>query len=104
AEVIKNFDLEVGMNMTEVDGCVLAPPKLKLGTRNGDINITTVDSQKCHWNLLQGKTLLTGKALERWTLIDLSGRLNAELFIPKLIKGLMAYNSNVLSHLSHYQI
>ncbi|GJZ62988.1 argonaute 2-like protein [Tanacetum coccineum] len=86
AEVIKNFDLEVGMNMTEVDGRVLAPPKLKLGTRNGDINITTVDSQKCHWNLLQGKTLLTGKALERWALIDFSGRLNAELFIPKLIK------------------
>nr|GEX25086.1 protein argonaute 2-like [Tanacetum cinerariifolium] len=32
AEVIKNFDLEVGMEMTEVDGRVMAPPRLKLGS------------------------------------------------------------------------
>nr|GEU48504.1 protein argonaute 2-like [Tanacetum cinerariifolium] len=64
AEVIKNFDLEVGMEMTEVDGRVMAPPRLKLGSLSGNMNITTVDRQKCHWNLLQGKTLVTGKTLE----------------------------------------
>ncbi|GJR07869.1 argonaute 2-like protein [Tanacetum coccineum] len=85
AEVINNFDLEVGMEMTEVDGRVMAPPRLKLGSLSGNMNITTVDRQKCHWNLLQGKTLVTGKTLERWALIDFSGRLNADLFIPKLI-------------------
>ena len=73
------------MNMTEVDGRVIAPPRLKLGHQSGNTTTTTVDRLKCHWNLLQGKGFVTGKALSRWALIDFSRKLNADLFIPKLI-------------------
>ncbi|KAJ0683192.1 putative post-transcriptional gene silencing PAZ-Argonaute family protein [Helianthus annuus] len=90
AEVIKNFEVGVGMNMTEVNGRVMEPPKLKLGGSNGKTNIVMVDKQKCHYNLLQGRTLVTGKSLERWALIDFSQRhrdwLDADSFIPKLMK------------------
>ncbi|KAI3796265.1 hypothetical protein L1987_38932 [Smallanthus sonchifolius] len=91
AEVIKNFEVEVGMNMTEVDGHVIEPPKLKLGSLNGKTNIITVDKQKCHYNLTHGKTLVAGKLVERWALIDFSSmhhkhRLDANFFIPKLKK------------------
>ncbi|KAI3671865.1 hypothetical protein L1987_87062 [Smallanthus sonchifolius] len=90
AEVIQNFEVEVGMNMTEVDGRVIEPPKLKLGSLNGKTNIITVDKQKCNYNLTHGKTLVAGKSVERWALIDFSrmhrDRLDADYFIPKLIK------------------
>ncbi|KAI3671866.1 hypothetical protein L1987_87063 [Smallanthus sonchifolius] len=90
AEVIQNFEVEVGMNMTEVDGRVIEPPKLKLGSLNGKTNIITVDKMKCNYNLTHGKTLVAGKSVERWALIDFSrmhrDRLDADYFIPKLIK------------------
>ncbi|KAI3744226.1 hypothetical protein L1987_57303 [Smallanthus sonchifolius] len=89
AEVIQNFEVGVGMNMTEVDGRVIEPPKLKLGSFNGKTNIVTVDKQKCHYNLTHGKTLVAGKSVERWALIDFSrkhrDRLDANSFIPKLM-------------------
>ncbi|KAF5762029.1 putative post-transcriptional gene silencing PAZ-Argonaute family [Helianthus annuus] len=91
AEVIQNFGIGVSMNMTEVDGRVMEPPKLKLGSSNGKPNIITVDKQKCHYNLLQGRTLVTGKSVERWALIDFSSMhdelwLDIDSFIPKLMK------------------
>ncbi|KAI3731656.1 hypothetical protein L1987_62845 [Smallanthus sonchifolius] len=89
AEVIKKFDIGVDMNMTEVDGRVMEPPKLKLGSSSGKTNTITVDRQKCHYNLLQGRTLVSGKAAERWALIDFSSEhrnwLNVDNFIPKLL-------------------
>ncbi|KAI3763985.1 hypothetical protein L2E82_13983 [Cichorium intybus] len=90
ASLIKNFDVEVGMNMTEVDGRVMAPPQLKLGSLSGKTMTTTVDRLKCHWNLLQGKTLVVGKSAERWAVIDFSrddrrNSLNVNYFIGKLM-------------------
>lgn len=89
-EVIQNFEVGVGMNMTAVDGRVLPPPKLKLGGSGGNTNTATVDRLKCHWNLLQGKALTVGKPAERWALIDFScgdrwNRLNVGQFIGKLM-------------------
>lgn len=89
-EVIQNFEVGVGMNMTAVDGRVMPPPKLKLGGSGGKTITTTVDRVKCHWNLLQGKTLVVGKPAERWALIDFSSgdrwnRLNVNMFIGKLM-------------------
>ncbi|KAK9051180.1 hypothetical protein SSX86_027806 [Deinandra increscens subsp. villosa] len=86
AEVIRNFEVAVDMNMTEVNGRVMEPPKLKLGGSNGKLNIVTVDKQKCQYNLMNGRTLVAGKAVERWALIDFSGgQLNLNVFIPKLM-------------------
>ncbi|KAI7748990.1 hypothetical protein M8C21_033907, partial [Ambrosia artemisiifolia] len=90
AEVIQNFEVEVGMNMTKVVGRVMEPPKLKLGSSNGKPNIVIVDKQKCHYNLLQGRTLVAGKSIERWALIDFSQGhrdwLDVNSFIPKLMR------------------
>ncbi|XP_071708940.1 protein argonaute 2-like [Rutidosis leptorrhynchoides] len=90
SQVLQNFDLSVGMDMTEVDGRVMAPPKLKLGSLSGKTNIVTVDKFKCHYNLMQGKTFVTGKAAERWALVDFSqgdrwNWLNVDPFIQKLM-------------------
>ncbi|XP_023760572.1 protein argonaute 2 [Lactuca sativa] len=91
ANAIKNFEVEVGMSMTEVDGRVMAPPQLKLGSLNGKTMATTVDRMKCHWNLLQGKTLVVGKSAERWAVMDFTrddrrNSLNVNYFIGKLMK------------------
>ncbi|KAL7605763.1 hypothetical protein Lser_V15G15279 [Lactuca serriola] len=90
ANCIKHFDVEVGMSMTEVDGRVMAPPQLKLGSLNGKTMTTTVDKTKCHWNLLQGRTLTQGKSCERWALINFNRdnrQMNQQVdyFIGKLI-------------------
>ncbi|KAD4982966.1 hypothetical protein E3N88_19637 [Mikania micrantha] len=90
AEVIHNFEIGVDMNMTEVNGRVIEPPKLRLGGSNGKTNIVAVDRQKCHYNLLNGKTFIAGKSAERWALIDFSGKhrdhLDVDSFIPKLME------------------
>ncbi|KAI3729652.1 hypothetical protein L6452_18314 [Arctium lappa] len=41
-EVIQNFEVGVGMNMTAVDGRVMPPPKQKLGGSGGKTITTTV--------------------------------------------------------------
>ncbi|CAI9300320.1 unnamed protein product [Lactuca saligna] len=38
-DAIKNFEVEVGMNMIEVDGCAMAPRQLKLGSLDGAIRV-----------------------------------------------------------------
>ncbi|KAI3733979.1 hypothetical protein L6452_13438 [Arctium lappa] len=89
-EVIQNFEVGVGMNMTTVDGRVMPPPKLKLGGSGGKTITTTINRLKCYWNLLQRKTLVDDKSLERWALIDFSSgdrrnRLNVNPFTGKLM-------------------
>lgn len=91
ATVIQNFEVGVSMNMTEVAGRVLEAPKLKLGSSSGKPSIITVDKQKCQYNLLQGRTLVSGKTVERWALIDFSSkhrwnRIDVNKFIPNLMK------------------
>lgn len=73
--------------MTPVDGRVIAPPELKLGAANGNVVTVSVDREKCHWNLV-GKSVVQGKPIERWAVLDFRqyGRfLDSKAFIPKLI-------------------
>nr|POE61682.1 protein argonaute 2 [Quercus suber] len=85
----QNFGMEVNTNMTRVRGRVLGPPELKLGAQNGRVIKVTVDKEKCQWNLV-GKSVVEGKRIDRWGVIDFSSndnrsRLNPDFFIPKLI-------------------
>lgn len=80
------------MDMTVVTGRVIGPPDLKLGAPNGKVTTITVDKEKCHWNLL-GKSVVQGKSIERWVVLDFSNhsrdyrdvKLDPKSFIPKLI-------------------
>ncbi|CAK9174763.1 unnamed protein product [Ilex paraguariensis] len=80
-EVAENFGIEVEKTMTKVSGRVIKPPNLKVG--NGQS--VTVDREKCQWNL-SGKSVVEGKSLERWALIDFISfsKMNACTFIGNL--------------------
>ncbi|KAI5332230.1 hypothetical protein L3X38_022359 [Prunus dulcis] len=87
--IIENFGIEVNMNMTPVIGRVIVPPELKLGpSSDGRMTKVTVDREKCHWNLV-GKSLVEGKPISRWAVLDFSSDdrscLDPYQFIPKLI-------------------
>ncbi|XP_050369677.1 protein argonaute 2 [Argentina anserina] len=86
--IMKNFGIEVNMNMTQVIGRVIGPPELKLGGSGGKVTKVTVDGEKCHWNLV-GKSLVEGKPIARWAVINFSSfdrdKLDPYQFIPKLI-------------------
>lgn len=71
--------------MTRVTGRILPSPDLKLG---GQSRLPVND--KCQWNLV-GKSVVDGKALQRWALIDFSSkernpnfRLRADEFVYRL--------------------
>ncbi|KAH7854288.1 hypothetical protein Vadar_012117 [Vaccinium darrowii] len=85
--VVRNFEIAVDENMTRVMGRVLEPPALKLRTPTGNLQVIRVDREKCQWNLM-GNSVVQGKPLKRWALIDFSlfdrSRLNSGLFIKKL--------------------
>ncbi|PHT55531.1 Protein argonaute 2 [Capsicum baccatum] len=83
--ITRNFEIGVDMNMTRVTGRILPAPDLKLG---GQSRLPVND--KCQWNLV-GKSVVDGKALQRWALIDFSSkernpnfRLRADDFVYKL--------------------
>lgn len=87
--MVLNFGLEVNMNMTKVTGHILGPPELKLGASNGKVIKVMVEGEKCQWNLV-GKSVVEGKIIDRWGVIDFSSnerkfRLDPDFFIPKLI-------------------
>uniref|UniRef100_A0A7N2R7Z6 Uncharacterized protein n=1 Tax=Quercus lobata TaxID=97700 RepID=A0A7N2R7Z6_QUELO len=89
AGMAQNFGMEVNTSMTRVRGRVLGPPELKLGAQNGKVIKITVDKEKCQWNLV-GKSVVEGKRIDRWGVIDFSSNdykssLNPDFFIPKLI-------------------
>ncbi|EEF41836.1 eukaryotic translation initiation factor 2c, putative [Ricinus communis] len=87
--IVRNFGMEVDMNMTSVVGRVIGPPELKLSTCSGEVIKIAVDKEKCHWNLV-GKGVVEGKAIELWAVLDFSSsergrfRLMQEQFISKL--------------------
>ncbi|CAI9788027.1 unnamed protein product [Fraxinus pennsylvanica] len=82
-DVMKNFEIGVDKNMTRVTGRVIGAPDLKLGSPS----VVKVDRDKCQWNLV-GKSLVEGKSIERWALIDFTYRdkfeLRAETFVRNL--------------------
>ncbi|KAL6977342.1 Protein argonaute-2 [Sarracenia purpurea var. burkii] len=73
--------------MTKAFGRVIAPPALNLRTPTGKLTVITVDEQKCQWNIF-GKSVVEGKPLQRWALIDFTSlesyRLNPDVFVQKL--------------------
>ncbi|KAI9074698.1 hypothetical protein K1719_043352 [Acacia pycnantha] len=88
--IIGNFGMEVNTTMTCVWGRIIEPPKLKVGGRNGQIMTVTLDSDRCQWNLV-GKSVMKGKPVERWGIIDFTSserdirvKLRCKKFIPKL--------------------
>ncbi|KAL3742538.1 hypothetical protein ACJRO7_017928 [Eucalyptus globulus] len=87
-DVGQNFGIKVDLNMAKVVGRVIGPPELKLATSNGKVIKIEVDKEKCHWNLM-GKSVIDGKPIERWVIVDFSrsdrNQLNYKLFIQKLI-------------------
>ncbi|XP_062096190.1 protein argonaute 2 [Humulus lupulus] len=90
--ISRNFGFDVNTNMSTVTGRVIGPPELKLGAPNGKVTTVTVDKEKCQWNLL-GKSVVQGKPIERWVVLDFSHwsndeqdiQLDPNSFIPKLI-------------------
>ncbi|KAI9122421.1 hypothetical protein K1719_006261 [Acacia pycnantha] len=88
--IIQNFGMEVNATMTAVLGRIIEPPKLKVGGRNGQIMTVTLDPDRCQWNLV-GKSVMKGKPVERWGIIDFTSserdfrfKLRCKEFIPKL--------------------
>lgn len=84
--ITRNFEIGVDRNMTRVSGRILPAPDLKLGGQN-----RVPVNDKCQWNLV-GKSVVEGKALQRWALIDFSSqernpnfRLRADEFVFRLI-------------------
>ncbi|CAN4080330.1 unnamed protein product [Withania somnifera] len=83
--ITRNFEIGVDTNMTRVSGRILPAPDLKIG---GQSRLPVND--KCQWNLV-GKSVVDGKALQRWALIDFSSqernpisRLRVDEFIFRL--------------------
>ncbi|XP_054778521.1 protein argonaute 2-like isoform X2 [Prosopis cineraria] len=88
--VIQNFGMEVNTTMTSVLGRIIEPPRLKVGGRNGQIMTVKLDTERCHWNLV-GRSVMKGKPVERWGIIDFTSfesdfrfKLRCKEFIPKL--------------------
>ncbi|KAL2467447.1 Protein argonaute 2 [Abeliophyllum distichum] len=81
--VMKNFEIGADKNMTRVAGRVIGAPDLKLGSPS----LVKVDRDKCQWNLV-GKSLVEGKSIERWALIDFTlgdrSQLNGNSFVNNL--------------------
>ncbi|XP_065852715.1 protein argonaute 2 [Euphorbia lathyris] len=84
--IVRNFGMEVDMNMTSVVGRVIVAPDLKLGNPKGGVIKVAVEND-CHWNLV-GRGVVEGKAIDRWAVLDFTTseryRLKSKLFISKL--------------------
>ncbi|KAL1538441.1 Protein argonaute-2 [Salvia divinorum] len=82
-DVTRNFGLQVEKNMTSVEGRIIGPPDLKLGA----VDIVRVEDEKRQWNLAEN-SVVEGKRIDRWALIDFSyldfPKLRAKDFISNL--------------------
>ncbi|KAL6546238.1 Protein argonaute-2 [Orobanche minor] len=83
-DVARNFGIEVDPEMTRVVGRVISPPDLRLGAPS----CVRVDAEKRQWNLL-GKSLVDGRSVDRWALIDFTDRdrnwLDVGAFVDNLV-------------------
>ncbi|KAL6546236.1 Protein argonaute-2 [Orobanche minor] len=86
-DVAKNFGLDIAKNMTSVEGRVIDPPELKLGTHDGTIDIIRVENEKCQWNLSEN-SVVDGKRIERWALIEFCSSDSLKLKAKDFIKNL----------------
>lgn len=83
--ICNNFEMDVRMNMTKVQGRVIRPPILKLRSLAGKECEYNPQNDKCEWNLTRN-SVVEGKSLERWAVIDFSQSLNDKYFIPALVE------------------
>ncbi|GFQ05621.1 protein argonaute 2 [Phtheirospermum japonicum] len=86
-DVTKNFGLQIDKNMTSVEGRVISPPELNLGTPGGAIDIIRVENEKCQWNISEN-SVVDGKHIERWALIEFSSSDFLKLKTNDFIKNL----------------
>ncbi|GJW06612.1 argonaute 2-like protein [Tanacetum coccineum] len=82
AKVLESFKVEVGINMTEVIGRVMAPPYLEFGHNS-------ILGGYHDWELFSRRPVFVGMAAKRWALINCScasgkNKLNVDVFIKKL--------------------
>uniref|UniRef100_A0A5B6Z4E7 Uncharacterized protein n=1 Tax=Davidia involucrata TaxID=16924 RepID=A0A5B6Z4E7_DAVIN len=97
-DTIQNFDMPVVKNMATVAGRVLEPPKLKLRDSKGKMIVSSVDKDKCQWNLA-GKSVLEGKPVERWALLDFSSSDRCKLIPNNFIQNLKKHCKNLGIHM-----
>ncbi|KAK4440323.1 protein argonaute 2 [Sesamum alatum] len=100
--VTRDFGIGVDTNMTKVVGRVIGAPELKLGAPRS----VRVDAEKCQWNLL-GKSLVDGKTVERWALLDFTdgdryNRLQASAFVNNLMGRCRSLGIRMAEPLLHH--
>ncbi|KAG8385133.1 hypothetical protein BUALT_Bualt03G0010100 [Buddleja alternifolia] len=57
-DVAQNFGLHIDKNMTFVEGRVIGPPDLKLGSPDGTVDIVRVENEKRQWNLAENSVVV----------------------------------------------
>ncbi|WMV15402.1 hypothetical protein MTR67_008787 [Solanum verrucosum] len=103
--ITPNFEIGVDRNMTCVLGRILPPPDLKLGSQSRHhVN------DKCQSSLV-GKSVVEGKEIQRWALIDFSSKNHRDLkrqvdvFVDKLKDRYLRLGINmeepVVKHFTH---
>ncbi|KAI3455843.1 hypothetical protein Pfo_012506 [Paulownia fortunei] len=93
-DATKNFGLQIDKNMTSVEGRVIGPPDLKLGAPDGTVDIVRVENEKCQWNLAEN-SVVEGKRIERWALIEFSSSNCLKLRAKDFIKNLRNRSRNL---------
>ncbi|OVA12232.1 Argonaute/Dicer protein [Macleaya cordata] len=82
----REFKLHISRAMTQLNGRVLQPPKLKLGN-GGHITDLIPSRHDRQWNLLDSH-VLEGIRIERWALISFGGTQDQRSYIPRFINQL----------------
>ncbi|KAL7241436.1 hypothetical protein ACSBR1_014097 [Camellia fascicularis] len=98
--IAQNFGIQVNKNMTKVEGRVIGPPQLKFGASNGMVNVVRVDKEKCQWNLV-GKSVVDGKPVKRWALLDFSSSDRFKLDHGKFVLNLTNRCQQLGIHMEH---
>lgn len=83
---MREFDLQVSREMTQLTGRVLQPPKLRFGN-GGIIKDITPNCHDRQWNLLNSH-VAEGSQITRWTIISFGGTQAQRSSIPRFISQL----------------
>lgn len=86
-DTTQNFGFQVDKNMTSVEGRIIVPPDLKLGAPDGTVDVVRVENEKREWNLAES-SVVEGKRIERWALIEFSSFDNSKLRATDFINNL----------------
>ncbi|KAL2244547.1 protein argonaute 2 isoform X1 [Sesamum indicum] len=86
-DATQNFGLRIDKDMSSVEGRVIGPPVLKLGAPDGSLDIVRVENEKCQWNLAEN-SVVEGKQIDRWALIEFSSSVSLKLKAKDFIKNL----------------